>query len=114
MATPAEIRKRTLQELRATRKDMASAKFLLSLRGQPPKVKTSAAIKALQVELAILELENAALAEIRDKLIRNEVALKTGVRKLAKARRTLTKVKGMLSAVGKLLTTVAKIVNFLG
>ena len=112
MATPAETRKDTLKELRATRKAMMSAGWLIALEGKPVEVRRDAAHKLQDVALAILRLENAKLREVRDQLIDNEVDLRRGRESLARARVNLSRVQTVLNAVGKLLGVVAKVAKF--
>jgi hypothetical protein len=57
-----------------------------------------------------LFLENAELAEIRDKLKENEEDLEKGRGDLKKALKDLQKVKAVLDAVNSLLSIVARIV----
>lgn len=110
--TPGKIRKETLKELRATRKSMTSAAWLLSIQKQPIEVRRDAALKLLDVEQAILALGNATLSDIRDQLVENEVELLKGRQRLEKARVRLTRVKGVLKAVGDFLAVVGKAVKF--
>jgi len=112
MAAPSETRTETLKILRAARKDLSSAPWLLHLKRQPPEVRTEAAIKVLDTEQAILALGNAELASIRDKLIENEKDLREGKEALEEARKKLNRVKTMLSKLGAVLGTVGKVVKF--
>jgi hypothetical protein len=112
MATPGELRTRTLRELRAARKDMTSAIFLISLESQPEQRRKEAALKLLDTERAILALGNEELAEIRDVLLENETELLEGIAELGKARKRLSQVAKVLDAVGGVLTTVAKVAKF--
>jgi len=112
MTTPAESRKATLKELRDTRRDMSIAKWLLAVQAQPKAVRRKAAVRRLDVEQAILALGNTQLAEIRDKLIANEQALRRGRDDLEKARKKLTQVTTVLSKIDKLLEAVGKVVKF--
>ncbi len=112
MPAPGELKSMTLKELRAARKDMLSGPWRLAIKAQPAEVRRAAALRFLDVEQAILELENAALADIRDKLAANEAALIAGTKALAKARQNLAKVQAVLEALGTLLTVAAKIAKF--
>lgn len=112
MATPAELRTETLRELRAARKDMTSAIFLMALENESPEKRTEAAHKLLDTERAILALGNEQLADIRDKLVANEVELRKGIVELGKARKRLSQVAKVLDAVGSVLGIVAKIAKF--
>src|SRR5262245_15022882 len=112
MPTPVELQDMTLAQLRQVREDMMSAEWDLSMSGQPPAVKTAAAKKLVNVERAILALENADLAAIRDRLIANEADLLAGAEALSKARQNLAKVQQVLEAVGVLLSIAAKVAKF--
>lgn len=114
MASPSELRKETLRELRAARKAMAAAGFLLALQRQPREVQREAAIKQLETQQTILALENAELAEIRDQLIANEVELANGIAALGRARQNISKVAKIIETVGSVLTTVGKILKVAG
>jgi hypothetical protein len=112
MTSPSQSKKLTLQELRRTRRDMLSAEWLLAVKKQPKSVRRKAAFQLLNVEQAILELGNAQLAEIRDKLIANEKDLRLGRENLKIARKELTQVTNVLSKIEKLLEVVGKVVKF--
>lgn len=112
MTTPGKLRIHALRELRAARRDMTSAIFLMSLETLPPPRRTEAALKLLDTERAILALCNEQLAEIRDDLLANERELLKGIAELAKARKRLGQAAKVLDALGGLLTTVARIAKF--
>jgi hypothetical protein len=112
MPAPGELKSMTLKELRAARKDMLSGPWKISIKAEPPDVRRAAALRFLDIEQAILELENAALADIRDKLAENEAALLAGTKALAKARQNLAKVQAVLEAIGTLLAVAAKVAKF--
>jgi hypothetical protein len=112
MPTPGELKTATLKELRATRADLTSAEWLLSLPSQPAEVRRDAAHKLLDIEQALLALGTATLADIRDKLVANEPQLVAGIEAMAEARKKLERVKAVLTAAGKLLEVVAKVVKF--
>ena len=112
MPAPAELRDMALKELRAARKAMLSGPWKVSIQKQPLEVRRDAALKAVDIEQAILEMENADLAAIRDQLVANEDDLLAGVNALAKARQNLAKVQTVLEAVGTLLAIAAKVAKF--
>lgn len=112
MAAPGQIRTETLAELRAARRAMSTAPFLMALASQPEDVREQAAIKLLNAELAIRSLETAELGAIRDRLIENEAGLIAGIAQLRQARENLAKVAKVLSALGEVLGVVAKVVKF--
>jgi len=102
----------TLRELRAARKDMLSGPWKLSIKDQPQDVRRTAALRLVDTEQAILELGNAQLADVRDKLVENERDLLAGAKALAKARQNLAKVQAVLEALATLLAISAKVAKF--
>ena len=112
MSSPSKIKKDTLQTLRGTRRDMSRAKFLNALKRQPKSVRTKAAHARLDVEQALLELGNAKIAKIGDKLSANETDLRDGLKDLKKARANLTKVKDVLGKVNSVLKVISKVLKF--
>ena len=112
MPTPAELRRTTLRELRATRQLMLSGPWQVFVETLPPKKRSEADAKLSDIELAIQTLQKAALADIRDKLVANEKELLKGTAALAKARANLAKLQTVLEVVGSLLTIVGRIAKF--
>lgn len=112
MTSPSENRKETLRVLRATRREMSAAPFLLRMSRQPIEVRKDAAVKRLDVEQAILALGNAELGSIRDKLIENEQELVEGREALEGALEQLNRVKSFLTTLSTVLGTVGKVVKF--
>ena len=78
---------------------MMSAGWMLALEKKDAAKRTSAAKALLRVQHAILKLENAALDEIQDKLLKNEAALAGGADKLNGALQNLQQVQSVLKAV---------------
>ena len=70
--SPGNIRKEILKQLRQTRNEMMTAAWIDAAREQPDEVRREAAFKRANIMDAIRELQNAELAEIRDKLVENE------------------------------------------
>lgn len=105
-----EIRKETLKQLRAARTGMMSAEWMFALEKAEPETQVQAAKQLLRVHHAIQKLENAELADIRDKLLENEAALARGADQLESALENLVQVKAVLKAVAGLLVTAARIV----
>lgn len=110
--TPSEIRRQTLKELRATRKDMASAAFLLTLQKKPENVQLDAARHSLDVQSAIRALENEQLSAIATELSANEAPLLKGISDLERARKSLAKVETIIKAAGSVLEILAKVFSF--
>lgn len=107
---PSDIELMTLQQLRATRKAMFSAQWMLSLQDADPATKAAAARQMLMVNHVIMVMENKDLSEIRDQLVANEAALSVGAQALSQALAELGKVKNVLSAVTGFLGTVGRVV----
>jgi hypothetical protein len=110
--TPGEIRDETLRELRATRTAMHALEWDMALDEEPPSVQKRAAIARLNVGKAIIALENAQLAEIRDKLRENEAALSEGIASLAEKRNNLKKIRDTLVVIDKTLGALLKVLRF--
>jgi hypothetical protein len=106
MATPGEVKRRTLTELRAMRNEMMSAKWKIALERQSIEVRQAAAQKMVEIEQAILMLQNAKLAAIRDDLIARQAELEAGASAFEKARQFLDK----FVAIGKLAASVTAVV----
>jgi hypothetical protein len=109
---PFELRDGTLRELRATRAAMMSPPWTIAIRGQTAEVRREAALRLVDVQQALLELETAVLADIRDKLLENEAPLRESCDNLRRARQNLAQVRQVLGAIGKLLTVVSRVVRF--
>lgn len=109
MPTPAELRDAAIGELRAARKAMADPEFLLALEEEPVAVKKDAAAKMLAIELEKLKLENASLAAIKEELKANEAELLDGIKNLKKAQDNLANVAKILTAIGRVLGIVVKV-----
>jgi hypothetical protein len=110
--SPGNIRKEILKQLRQTRNEMMTAAWIDAVREQPDEVRREAAFKRADIMDAIHELQNAELAEIRNKLMENENELLKSTTKLGQALENTEEVKKVLTATGKLLETVAKVVKF--
>ena len=109
MATPAEIEGKTLEELRTMRTLMNGARWLLELEDEDEETRTQAALHQLRVQHAIMELENARLLDIRDKLIDNETALEEGRQRLVSARQNFEDATVVIEALGGFLQVVGHI-----
>ena len=110
--SPSNTKKEILKKLRQTRKEMMFAAWTGAIRKKPVEVRREAALKLLDINDAIHELQNANLAEIRNKLIANETELLEGTANLGQALENLNQVKKVLNTVSKLLDVVAKVVKF--
>ncbi len=111
--SPSDIKAMTLSQLRAARKAMFSAQWMLALEGADAEARADAARCMLAVNHAIMSLENQQLADIRDRLTANEAALNAGAQALSKALDDLSKVKNVLTAITGFLGTVGKVVSLL-
>jgi hypothetical protein len=108
--TPDEIRKATLRSLQDTVTKMMSPEWDLYLDGQPPEVVEKAGPTLLATQRARLRLENAVLAEIADKLSKNEKELADGKTNLDKALSDLKNVQMVLDTASALLKVVGRVV----
>jgi Xaa-Pro aminopeptidase len=109
--SPSQIRTQTLAELRQTLRAMMSPAWDLALEGRPRAEVTQAARTLLAVQRARLRLENAELAEIREALVANDVALTQGIATLDRALRRISNVTAVLAAAGGLLRTVGRVID---
>ena len=105
------IRRQTLAELRKTIQAMMSPAWDLALQGRTRAEVNQAARTLLAAQRARLRLENAELAEIRDKLAANEADLAKGIQGLDRALRTLKGVTAVLAAAAGLLRAVGRVIN---
>ncbi len=110
--SPGNTKKEILKQLRQTRNEMMSAAWIDAVREQSVEIRREAALKRADIMDAIHQLQNAELAEIRDKLIENESELLKGTAKLGQALENLEKVKKVLDTASKLLGIVARVVKF--
>lgn len=110
---PSDIQSMTLKQLRATRKTMFSAQWMIALQGADAATQSDAAHQMLAVNHAIVTLENKQLSDIRDQLVANEADLTSGAQELSQALTDLAKVKNVLSAITGFLGVVGKIVPLL-
>jgi len=108
--TPSEISSQTLEQLRETFLKMTSPEWDLALMGKPADVVNEAAQTLLLVQRARLRLENAQLADIRDKLVENEKELDEGRVQLNKSLERLDQIEDALNAITSVLDVVARIV----
>jgi hypothetical protein len=109
--SPSAIRNETLKQLRAARRSMLSARWTLRLADADAETRSEAAMKLLEVNHAILMLENRDLSEIRDALIENEEDLLAGTEALQSALKDLGKVKSALNAVSGVLAALGKVIS---
>jgi hypothetical protein len=110
MATPGEIRDQLMSDLRAARSQLMSAEWLAMIREAPKAQKQKAADNLMKVQLALLDLENEALATFRDELAANETELASSTRTMQNALDRLESTAKVLKAVGELLGVVARVV----
>lgn len=109
--TPGEMRRKTLSELRRTRRNMMSAEWLDRVADLPDAERAAAATALLDVCLAIRRLENADTAAIRRQLADNQKELERGLAALQRAGEKLTRTRNYLKAATALLTVVGKVVK---
>ena len=113
MLTPTQIQTATVEQLRAAREEMLSARWMLSLEDETEDTRRQSARILLQVQHAVLTLENAKLADIRDKLVANEKALADGTVKLQQALNDIEDIAQVLKAIGAFLQIVGQVASLL-
>jgi hypothetical protein len=111
MATPAETRDQLIKDLRATRTQLTSPEWLTMIRAAPKPQRQAASDNLLNVQLAILDLENEALASFRDDLVANEAAIAQASEQVRTVLARLDSVAKVLTAVSKLIGVVARVVT---
>jgi len=111
--SPSSLRKMILKELRAARRAMLSAQWMLHLEAGDAEARTAAGRELLRVHHTILRLENEQLTEIRDALQENEGDLVAGTRSLGEALDDLSRVGDVLGAVGEVLGVVGRVIAVL-
>jgi hypothetical protein len=111
--TPAEIRDQILRQLRAARNEMTLPERVLALEDADAATKKQAAQDLLNTHHKIQELENAELAEIRDKLVQNEKELASAGAKLESTLDGVKTLKAYLTALAKFLEIVARVAPLL-
>jgi hypothetical protein len=111
MATPGETRDQLIRDLRDARTALMSPDWLTMIREGSKAQKQSAADNLMKVQLALLDLENEALATFRDDLIENESAIARSTASMQKALTRLESTEKVLKAVTSFLGTVARVVT---
>lgn len=101
----------TLKQLRGVRRSMLSARWTLSLEKADENTRNRAAKQLLQVNHAILGLENAQLSELRTQLLDNEAALLQSMKMVDKAMSDLREVESVLGTITGFLGIVGKVVS---
>lgn len=111
MATPGKTRDQLIRDLRVTRSELMSADWLTMIREAPRDQRLKAADNLMKVQLALLDLENEALATFRDDLVANEAAItsstasmKTALARLETVTKVLKEVTGFLDVVARVVT----------
>ena len=110
MADPSSIRNKTVKSLQRTVVKMSSPEWEMALLDASEEEQELAADERQRANTARLEMENAQLKEISNRLIANEADLKEGRRNLTSALEDLEKVEAVLTAVTSFVDTVAKVV----
>jgi hypothetical protein len=108
MATPAETRDQLIKDLRAANKKLTSPEWLGMIRDGTETQRQTAADNLMNVSLALLDLENEALASFRDKMMANEAAIAESTEAMKKALQRLESVAKVLTAVTSLIKVVGR------
>jgi hypothetical protein len=88
---------RPRRQLRAVRTAMMSTEWAENFKTLPVPQQQDAHRLLFQVHLAILEMENARLADIRDKLVANEKALGEGIASLKDSLKKIQKIAVLMA-----------------
>jgi hypothetical protein len=110
MATPSEIRDQLLKDLRLTRDKLMSPGWLMLIRTAPDDQKAQNSEQLFKVQLAIMDLENEALADFRSALRENEEALADSTATLRSTLEELKSTETVLKAVTSFIGIVARVV----
>lgn len=108
---PSDIKSMTLKQLRAARKAMFSAQWMIALEFASAEDRANAAQQMLAVNHAIVTLENGQLDSIRQQLINNESDLTAGAQTLSGALTDLGKVTAVLGAISGFVGIVGRVVS---
>ena len=111
MSGPVQIKRESLSTLRATRRSMSSARWLMIMKKRSLEERREAALKRLAVEQMILTLGNENLTGISAQLKENENELNEARAALIKAREKLNYVKAMLGAVTRMLDILSQVIK---
>lgn len=109
--TPEEIKNMAVEQLRAFREKTLTIEWSMAKQAASQDDRRVAARAAIQAHQAILALDSAELANIRDQLVANEPALRTGTEELKSALKDIESLKATLGAVKAVLSVVGKIVS---
>ena len=110
--TPEEIVEMTLEQLREFRTKTLTTEWSRAKEDADPETRSQAAKATIKVQHAILALENAELATIRENLAQNEDDLREGTESLKTALAGIESFKDTVSAVTTVLGVVGRIVAF--
>jgi hypothetical protein len=109
MATPAQNRDTLLKSLRRAHSFLLARKTRTELAGKDPKVRAEAAKCSANLYLAIVELENAVLDDIRGALQANEPALKNATNDIDARTASLNDLEKTLGIIARGLDVVLKV-----
>lgn len=113
MALPREISSMTLEELRETRTMMQGIAWDVELEDEDEATQNESAQCLLKIQRAIRKLENSKLKDIQAALTANEDDLNQHRQTLTDARKKLEDVAAVLTAAGRFLEVVGKVVKLL-
>lgn len=104
-----DLRKLTLKELYATRKEMEKFENLDAAKAAGPEISKEYSDTLFAIQDAIRDLENAELMKLLKELRSHESALREGIRDLNQARANIRHVEGFLKAATKALEVVGRV-----
>ena len=110
---PYELKAMTVKQLGDTIKAMSEPEYLWGVSKLSPEKQRENAWQNQQLQMANLQMRNAQLSDIRDKLIANETDLSDGILRVQKVVEDLTKTEEVMSQVKNFLDIVGRIVPLL-
>jgi len=106
-----DLKDLTLEELRATRKEMEKLENLDAAKAAGPEVSKKYSDTLFAIQDGIRDLENAELMKLLKELRSHESALREGIKDLEQARKNIKVVESFLKSATKVLEVVARVVS---
>lgn len=110
---PYELKGMTVKQLGDTIKAMSDPEYLWGVSKLSPEKQHENAWYNQQLQMANLQMRNAQLSDIREKLIANETDLSNGILRIQEVMADLTKTEEVMSQVKNFLDVVGRVVPLL-
>lgn len=110
-SSAAEIKTRTLSQLREARRALLELDYLVALEKASEEEQRQAALQLNRLQLAYLKLRRTRVNEIAEKLYENQQALEEGGEQLRSRLKSLTQVRQVLQGVRSFLNIVSRVVG---